>query len=463
MGEGASAPSPKDIIRLCEKHRDMAFHAFTNGTLIDEEFCREMLRVGNFFVSISVEGFEEANDGRRGQGHFQKAMDAMDLMHSHRIAFGVSICYTSRNYKVVTSDDFLGLLISKGCVFAWYFHYMPVGLNADTSLLLTPKQRAYMKDRVREIRGITGGKELYCIDFQNDGEFAGGWWPKAAPTPQIWRCRNPLSTCAKSARPTPNAGSPRQKSSGRRSTPDNAIHHSYPFPKETRPPIRFGWEGGSLCNRPMRQALQGFGGRAHKPRLRRPGPDIGHGRIRFKPRPRKEDRLRQQRLNVCLALLHAAAAGGAEHRHLSPREIVALGKGADDPGSVAAPDGIADNDGVILVPVFHPVLDSRAAVRVGLLPGYPGIGPVAQVVLGVSLLRDNAEDISPQHRGSRFRHGFCIACGGEIRHQNVPVSGIGISPDAAGRQGHRRYHRRSQHRDQYFSLHVFSSIHAFVP
>ena len=164
----------KDIIRLCEKHRDMAFHAFPTGTLIDEDFCQEMLRVGNFFVSISVEGFEEANDGRRGRGHFQKALDAMDLMRSHRIPFGVSICYTSRNYKVVTSDEFLDLLISKGCVFAWYFHYMPVGLNADTSLLLTPEQRTYMKDRVREIRGVTGGKELYCIDFQNDGEFAGG-------------------------------------------------------------------------------------------------------------------------------------------------------------------------------------------------------------------------------------------------------------------------------------------------
>ena len=81
---------------------------------------------------------------------------------------------TSRNYKVVTSDEFLDLLISKGCVFAWYFHYMPVGQNADTSLLLTPDQRTYMKDRVRELRGVTGGKELYCIDFQNDGEFAGG-------------------------------------------------------------------------------------------------------------------------------------------------------------------------------------------------------------------------------------------------------------------------------------------------
>lgn len=134
-------------------------YAFTNGTLIDEDFCQEMLRVGNLFVSISVEGFEEANDGRRGNGHFQKALDAMELMHSHRIPFGVSICYTSQNYKVVTSDDFLDLLISKGCVFAWYFHYMPVGINASTDLLLTPEQRTYMKDRVREIRGVTGGKD----------------------------------------------------------------------------------------------------------------------------------------------------------------------------------------------------------------------------------------------------------------------------------------------------------------
>ena len=164
----------KDIIRLCEKHRDIAFHAFTNGTLIDDDFCKEMLRVGNFFVSVSVEGFEEANDGRRGDGHFQRALAAMDRMRSYRIPFGVSICYTSRNYQVVTSDEFLDLLISKGCVFAWYFHYMPVGQNADTSLLLTPEQRIYMKNRVREIRGVTGGKELYCIDFQNDGEFAGG-------------------------------------------------------------------------------------------------------------------------------------------------------------------------------------------------------------------------------------------------------------------------------------------------
>ena len=163
-----------DIIKLCEKHRDVAFHAFTNGTLIDEKFCKDLLRVGNFFVSVSIEGFEESNDGRRGEGHYQKALAAMDLMHSHHIPFGVSICYTSKNYLTVTSDEFLDMLIEKGCVFAWFFHYMPVGNNAGTDLLLSPEQRKYMYHKIREIRDIEGGKELFAIDFQNDGEFVHG-------------------------------------------------------------------------------------------------------------------------------------------------------------------------------------------------------------------------------------------------------------------------------------------------
>ena len=164
----------KDIFRLCEKHPQVAFHAFTNGTLIDEEFCKECLRVGNFFVSVSIEGFEESNDGRRGAGHFKAATDAMDLMHQYKLPFGVSICYTSQNYLTVTSDEFLDMLVDKGCIFAWYFHYMPVGMNASTDLLLSPEQREYMFHKIREIRDMEGGKELFAIDFQNDGEFVNG-------------------------------------------------------------------------------------------------------------------------------------------------------------------------------------------------------------------------------------------------------------------------------------------------
>lgn len=164
----------KDIIRICEKHNDCAFHAFTNGTLVDEEFCQEMQRVGNLSLSISLEGFEEVNDLRRGDGVFDKVMAAMDLLKASGQIFGTSICYTSKNIETITSDEFLDMIIEKGCRFTWYFHYMPVGNNAAVELLPTRQQREYMYHRVREIRGSTGGKEIFAMDFQNDGEFVGG-------------------------------------------------------------------------------------------------------------------------------------------------------------------------------------------------------------------------------------------------------------------------------------------------
>lgn len=163
-----------DIIRLCEKHRDCAFHAFTNGTLIDEAFCKEVRRVGNLSFSLSLEGFEEANDGRRGNGIFDKVLHAMDLMKEQGLLFGTSICYTRNNVEVVTSDEFLDMIIEKGCRFTWYFHYMPVGNDAATDLLPTKEQREYMYHRVREIRAMEGGKQIFAFDFQNDGEFVGG-------------------------------------------------------------------------------------------------------------------------------------------------------------------------------------------------------------------------------------------------------------------------------------------------
>ena len=163
-----------DIIKLCEKHNDCAFLAYTNGTLVDEAFCNEMLRVGNLYLAISLEGFEAVNDLRRGDGVYGKVMRAMDLLKENGLIFGTSICYTSKNIETVTSDEFVDLMVDKGCRYAFYFHYMPVGNDAAVDLLPTVDQRTYMRTRVREIRKLTTGKGLFTMDFQNDGEFVGG-------------------------------------------------------------------------------------------------------------------------------------------------------------------------------------------------------------------------------------------------------------------------------------------------
>ncbi len=138
MTGGEPTTRKADIFRLCEKHNTSYFMIFTNGTLIDEQFAKDMVRVGNLCPILT------------------------------------SICYTSVNYKVVTSDEFLQMLIDKGVYMTWYFHYMPVGNEASTGLLLNPEQREYMYHRVREIRGYNTGLPIFAIDFQNDGEMVHG-------------------------------------------------------------------------------------------------------------------------------------------------------------------------------------------------------------------------------------------------------------------------------------------------
>ncbi len=163
-----------DIIRLAKEFPKSMFYAFTNGSLITDEFAETMRELGNISLALSIEGFEGDNDARRGEGSFQEVVKAMEILKNHGLVFGTSICYTSKNYKMVTSDEFLDFLIDHGVRYNWYFHYMPVGNEASTELLLTPEQREYMYHRVREIRDFDGGKPIFTFDFQNDGEFVQG-------------------------------------------------------------------------------------------------------------------------------------------------------------------------------------------------------------------------------------------------------------------------------------------------
>ena len=161
----------KDIIYLCTKHSDCTFLAFTNGTLIDEAFASEMRRVRNFIPAISVEGFREANDSRRGEGTYEKIILAMDILKNARLPFGISTCYTSKNVEEVGSDAFIDEMIDRGAKFCWYFTYVPVGSGAPTDLMVSADQREFM---YRQVRRFRNEKPMFILDFWNDGEYVGG-------------------------------------------------------------------------------------------------------------------------------------------------------------------------------------------------------------------------------------------------------------------------------------------------
>ncbi|MBO8159611.1 radical SAM protein [Thermosyntropha sp.] len=161
----------KDLLKLARKHNDCMFLSFTNGTLVDEDFAREMQKLGNFSLAISVEGFEEETDMRRGKGTFRKVMETMDILKKYGVPFGFSTCYHSQNTTAVGSDEYIDLMIEKGCIFGWYFTYIPLGKDAKLELLASPEQREWMFYRVREFRET---KPIFLMDFWNDGEFTEG-------------------------------------------------------------------------------------------------------------------------------------------------------------------------------------------------------------------------------------------------------------------------------------------------
>ena len=161
----------KDLIKLAENHPDCAFLAFTNGTLVDEEFADEMKRVGNFGLAFSIEGSEEDTDFRRGEGTYQAVIKAMDILRERGVVFGFSACYTSKNIDTIGSDEFVDMLIDKGAMFGWYFTYIPVGKDAVTELMVSSEQREYMYHKIREWRET---KPCFLLDFWNDGEYVMG-------------------------------------------------------------------------------------------------------------------------------------------------------------------------------------------------------------------------------------------------------------------------------------------------
>lgn len=160
-----------DLIRLCEAHPDCQFTAFTNGTLIDEAFADEMLRVKNFIPAISVEGFENDTDFRRGKGTFNKVEKAMAILKEKRLPFGISCCYTSKNVDMIGSEAYFDQMIEWGAKFCWFFTYMPIGKAAVPELMVSAEQRAFMYEQVRKFRET---KPLFTLDFWNDGEYSGG-------------------------------------------------------------------------------------------------------------------------------------------------------------------------------------------------------------------------------------------------------------------------------------------------
>ena len=162
----------KGIIDLAREHDDNFFMAYTNGTLINHEVAKRLADVGNLTPCISVEGFEEKTDQRRGRGIFKRIMKSFEYLREEGVPFGISVEATKNNWDEVTSREFLHFYFDEqGAFYGWLFQYMPIGRSYTLKEMVAPEQRLEMFKR--NVWAIKEGGYNY-IDFWNQGVMTDG-------------------------------------------------------------------------------------------------------------------------------------------------------------------------------------------------------------------------------------------------------------------------------------------------
>lgn len=162
----------KTILDLPRQWPDSFFLMYTNGVLITKEVAQKMAELGNLTPAISVEGFSEQTDERRGPGTHQRVLTALENLRQAQVPFGISVTATNKNAEILASEEFYNYYFGEhGATYMWMFQYMPIGREFSTNLMITPRQRFALYKRWRQ---LIREKSWFVADFWNSAELTEG-------------------------------------------------------------------------------------------------------------------------------------------------------------------------------------------------------------------------------------------------------------------------------------------------
>lgn len=141
-----------DLWKLIARHQKCYFQIITSGQTLDENTSDEIRKLGNVTPLISIDGFEQANDARRGAGTFTKAISACATLQQKKILYGVACVVTSENLEDVVTADFVQRFIDLGAMYLWFYVFRPVGASPSPQLALSAAQLITLRTRLLQLR-----------------------------------------------------------------------------------------------------------------------------------------------------------------------------------------------------------------------------------------------------------------------------------------------------------------------
>jgi MoaA/NifB/PqqE/SkfB family radical SAM enzyme len=148
-GEPMLYPALWDIIG---RHPECYFQIITNGLFFDDENAERIRRLGNVTPLVSIDGFAENNDDRRGEGTFEKACQGLERLRRQKILFGIATTVTGQNMEEVLADAYVEHFIGQGALYLWYYVYRPVGADPSPRFCVEREQMVELRRRLLALR-----------------------------------------------------------------------------------------------------------------------------------------------------------------------------------------------------------------------------------------------------------------------------------------------------------------------
>lgn len=142
----------KGIWDVFERHSDCYFQVITNGMLFTDDNVERLKKTANVTPLISIDGFEDQNDLRRGDGVWDSAMQGMKRLKDAGLFFGVATTATGLNMDEVMSDEYVQHFIDQGAMYLWYYVYRPMSPDPHTEYCVSEEQLVGMRKRLLELR-----------------------------------------------------------------------------------------------------------------------------------------------------------------------------------------------------------------------------------------------------------------------------------------------------------------------
>lgn len=144
----------KDICICGRSIREKGFHwgMVSNGMLLDEKMCNQLLDAGLETIAISLDGFEDAHNWLRGNSSsFSMAERAIKVLVNKKITWDVITCVNQKNFAYL--DSFKQYLIDIGVRDWRIFTISPMGRAAtNDNLQLSNNQFSSLMEFIVKVR-----------------------------------------------------------------------------------------------------------------------------------------------------------------------------------------------------------------------------------------------------------------------------------------------------------------------